>query len=81
MAFLFFDIILDNIIANADALAAGASAADVSAGGELFQKTFLKTKMLQKNVKYFMKYLKTNDALQKTFKYVMKCFTIFSAAF
>ena len=53
MVFSFFDIILYNIIATSDALAAGASAADVSAGDELFQKTFLKTKMLQKKCEIF----------------------------
>ena len=55
MVFLFFDIILYNIIATADALAAGASAADVSAGDEIFQETFRKTKMLQKKCEIFNK--------------------------
>ena len=53
VAFLFFDIILNAIIATAHALSAGASAADVSAGDELFQKTFPKTKMLQKKCEIF----------------------------
>ena len=78
--FYFFDIIC-KIIATADALAAGALAADVLAADELFQKTFLKTKMLQKKCEIFHEIFETKDGLQKTFKYFMKCFIIFSAAF
>ena len=65
MVFLFFDIILYNIIATADALAAGASAADVSAGDELFQKTFLKTKMLQKKCEIFHEIFENQECFTK----------------